>query len=66
MEEEQQQNQQENEPVIGEFKGNPVITLNPNSRYPFTFGLSKAKLILEHLDSIKKFITQYDKESKPS
>ncbi len=66
MEEEKQQQQQENEPVIGEFKGNPVITLNPNSRYPFTFGLSKAKLILEHLDRIKEFIARYDKENKPS
>jgi hypothetical protein len=66
MEEEKQQPQQENEPVIGEFKGNPVITLNPNSRYPFTFGLSKAKLILEHLDRIKEFIAQFDKKNKPS
>jgi hypothetical protein len=43
--------------AIGEFKGNVVITLkrNEEDKYPFTFGLSKAKLILDHLDAIKKF-----------
>ena len=49
------------EPLIGEYKGNPVITLNPGDRYPFSFGLTKAKLILQHLDKIKEFIKQYEK-----
>jgi len=51
-------------PVIGEYKGRPVITLNPNSRFPFTFGVSKAKLILEHIEEIKKFVEEYDKQSE--
>ena len=52
--------QNTNSPKISEYKGKPVLTLNPNDRYPFTFGLSKAKLIIEHLDTIKAFINQYD------
>jgi hypothetical protein len=46
---------------IGEFKGNFVITLksSEDSKYPFTFGLGKAKLILEHYDEIKKFYEEY-------
>lgn len=48
------------QPQIGEYKGKPVITLNPESRFPFTFGLSKAKLILEHLEDIQRFVQTYD------
>ncbi len=41
-----------------EFKGKPtlVIRRNEEDKYPFSFGLSKAKLILENLDEIKKFV----------
>ena len=41
----------------GEFKGNKLIVLkrNPEDRYPFQFGKSKAKLIVEHYEDIKKF-----------
>jgi len=43
--------------TIGEFKGNVVITLkrNEQDKFGFTFGLAKAKLILDHLEDIKKF-----------
>lgn len=43
--------------TIGEFKGNLVITLKANEedRYGITFGLTKAKLILDNVDSIRKF-----------
>ncbi len=51
------------QPRIGEYKGKPVITLNPESRYPFTFGLSKAKLILEHLEDIQTFVQTYDSQT---
>lgn len=49
---------------ISEYKGNPVLTLknDPDDRYPFTFGVKKAKLLLEHLDDIRKFVA--DHESK--
>jgi hypothetical protein len=43
---------------FGEFKGNKMIILkrNPEDKYPFQFGLSKAKLIVEHFADIKKFV----------
>lgn len=33
---------------VSSYKGNPTISLNAESRYPFTFGLAKAKLISEN------------------
>jgi hypothetical protein len=43
-----------------EFKGKPVLILkrDENDKYPFSFGLSKAKLIIENLEEIKKFIAE--------
>lgn len=43
-------------PEIQEFKGNKVICLNPESKFTFSFGVAKAKLILENLDAIRKFV----------
>jgi hypothetical protein len=43
-------------PIISEYKGNKLICLNPGSKFTFSFGLSKAKMILEHLDAIKTFV----------
>ena len=45
-------------PQIGEAYGKAVIILRPNSRYPFSFGLSKAQMVLEdkNLDAIRKFV----------
>ena len=53
-------------PVIGEFKGSSVITIyiNNNENFKFTFGLGKAKAIINYLDDIKKFIE--DNETKES
>ena len=44
-----------------EFKGNPTIVLanGPDDKYPFSFGLKKAKLILEHVEDIKKFVAKH-------
>ena len=49
-----------------EFKGNPVLILknDPEDRYPFTFGVKKAKLMLEHIEDIKAFVTKNDKEKQ--
>jgi len=46
-----------------EFKGKPVIILKrqEDDKYAFTFGLGKAKLILENLEEIKKFVEENDK-----
>jgi hypothetical protein len=32
------------------------LTRGEDEKYPFSFGLSKAKLILEHIEDIKKFV----------
>lgn len=47
-----------------EFKGNPMIVIknNEDDQYPFQFGVKKAKLVMENLDEIKKFIDKYDKQ----
>ncbi len=41
-----------------EFKGKPVLILrrDPEDKFPFSFGVTKAKLILENLEDIKKFV----------
>lgn len=45
-----------------EFKGNKMIVLknDEEDKFPFQFGLKKAKLILENIDEIKKFVEKYD------
>lgn len=49
-------------PEIQEFKGNKVLCLNPESKFPFSFGIAKAKLVLEHLETIKKFVESEGKD----
>jgi hypothetical protein len=46
-----------------EFKGKPVLIIrrSEDDKYPFTFGMSKAKLILENLEEIKRFVEDNDK-----
>jgi len=46
----------------GEFKGKPVLIIkrDENDQYPFSFGLSKARLILENFDEIKKFVGEQE------
>ena len=46
-----------------EFKGNPMLVLKatPDDKFPFQFGLKKAKLIIAHVDDIKRFIEKHDK-----
>lgn len=43
-----------------EYKGNPLIVLkrSEDDKYPFSFGVNKAKLILEHIEEIKKFVEE--------
>ncbi|MDZ4711547.1 MAG: hypothetical protein SGI89_04395 [bacterium] len=43
-------------PEIQDFKGNQVLCLNPESKFTFSFGVAKAKLILENIEVIKKFV----------
>jgi len=48
-----------------EFKGKPVLILRraEEDKYPFSFGMSKAKLILENLEEIKRFVEDNSKET---
>ena len=54
--------QQPSMPIVDEYKGNKILVLNPGSRFPFSFGVAKAKLVVEHIEAIKKFIAEYDKK----
>lgn len=49
--------------VVGEYNGNPTISLpmSESGRFNFTFGLGKASAIVEYFDDIKKFV---DKNKK--
>ena len=49
-----------------EYKGQPVLILkrNENDKYPFSFGLSKARLIIEGIEDIKKFVEEHDNQEE--
>lgn len=48
-----------------EFKGKPVLVIkrDADDKYPFSFGMAKAKLILENLEEIKRFVEDNSKEA---
>lgn len=37
------------------YKGHKLIVLNPDDRFPFKFGMEKAKLIVANMDAIRAF-----------
>jgi len=43
-----------------EFKGKPILILkrDKDDQYPFSFGISKAKLILENYEEIERFVKE--------
>jgi len=45
------------------YKGSPILKLmrSEDERYPFSFGLTKAKMIIECINIIKKFVEKNDK-----
>lgn len=49
-----------------EYKGKPVLIIkrDENDKYPFVFGLSKARLILENLEEIKRFVEENMQENE--
>lgn len=59
-----EENEKKMEVTIGEYKGSPVISLpiSPDGKFPFTFGLGKAKAILRYIDEIRKFVEDHDKK----
>ena len=49
-----------------EFKGNPMLVLKrgDDEKFPFSFGLTKARMILDHIEEIKKFVADNEKNAK--
>ena len=47
-----------------EYKGKPVLIIkrDENDKYPFAFGLNKAKMILENIEEIKRFVADNNQE----
>lgn len=43
-----------------EYKGKPLIVIkrSEDDKYPFSFGVGKARLILENIEEIKKFVEE--------
>lgn len=41
-----------------------LLVLNPDGKFPFSFGIHKAKLILENLDKIQSFVSDNEVEDK--
>ena len=46
-----------------EFKGRPMLVIknDEEDKYPFSFGLSKARKIVACIEDIKKFVTENEK-----
>ncbi len=44
----------------GEFRGKPILILkrDENEKFPFSFGLGKARLIIDNFEEIKKFVEE--------
>lgn len=51
-----------------EFKGRPLLVIkrSEDDKFPFSFGLAKAKLILENIDAIKKFVEEAGGNQPPA
>ena len=47
------------------YKGHAMICLQKeaNSKYPFKFGVGKARMILDNLADIKQFVAEQDAEN---
>jgi hypothetical protein len=50
----------------GDYQGNAmlIIRASKHDKFPFQFGVRKARLILEHIDEIKKFVAKHSEEGK--
>ena len=47
-----------------EYNGKPILVLrrSEDDKFPFSFGINKAKLIIENLEEIKKFVAENTQE----
>ncbi len=46
-----------------EYKGKPLLVLkrSEDEKFPFSFGITKAKMILDHVEEIRKFVEENDR-----
>lgn len=53
--------------TFDEYKNQPMIVISRSEedRFPFTFGLGKARLIVECIDEIQQFVEDNEEEEKP-
>ncbi len=49
------------EVLEGDYRGSAMLIIRnaPEDKFPFQFGVKKARLILEHVEDIKKFVQKY-------
>jgi len=47
-----------------EYKGHPMLVLkrSEDEKFPFSFGVGKAKMILDNLDEIRAFVKDCDEK----
>ena len=45
---------------VGEYNGRPTLTLKRGAGLPFTFGIAKARMIVEALADVKRFAESQD------
>jgi len=47
-----------------DYNGKPILVLrrSEDDKFPFSFGINKAKLIMENYEEIKKFVADNTKE----
>lgn len=43
-----------------QYKGKPVLIIkrSEDDKYPFSFGVAKAKMIVDNIEEIKKFVEE--------
>jgi len=43
-----------------DYNGKPILVLrrSEDDKFPFSFGIAKARLIIENLEEIKKFVAE--------
>jgi hypothetical protein len=49
------------EVLEGDYRGSVMLIIRntPQDKFPFQFGIKKAKLIVEHIEEIKAFIKKH-------
>ena len=45
---------------VGEYQGRPTISLKRGSGMPFTFGVAKARMVVEAYEQVKRFAEAND------